>query len=90
MRIAKQYLIRGLVQGVGFRVFAQNKARQLGLSGWVRNLEDGSVLAMAEGRPERIEEFEKLLRQGPQGARVDQFLQKNVEPAYRGRFDILS
>lgn len=89
MRIARQYLIRGLVQGVGFRVFTQKKARELGLSGWVRNLKDGSVLAMAEGQPQRLEEFETALRQGPLGARVEEFLIKKADPAYRGRFDIL-
>jgi acylphosphatase len=71
MRIARRYLINGRVQGVGFRWFAESAASREGLHGWVRNLPDGRVEAMAEGDAEAIERFERALRHGPPAARVD-------------------
>jgi acylphosphatase len=59
------------VQGVGFRYFAQAAAAREGLHGWVRNLPDGSVEALAEGDAEAVERFERAIRHGPPGARVD-------------------
>jgi acylphosphatase len=59
------------VQGVGFRYFTQRIASREGLDGWVRNRPDGSVEAAAVGEVEAIERFERRLRQGPPGARVD-------------------
>ena len=67
----KHYLISGRVQGVGFRAFAARFARELDLKGWVRNLNDGRVEAVAKGPAQVLEEFEKRLRQGPAGGRVD-------------------
>ena len=61
----------GRVQGVGFRWFAQRWAERLGLRGWVRNREDGTVESEAEGRPQALAEFERRLRAGPSGAQVD-------------------
>jgi acylphosphatase len=72
MRIARRYLINGRVQGVGFRWFAESVASREGLHGWVRNLPDGRVEAMAEGEAEAIERFERALRHGPPAARVDE------------------
>jgi acylphosphatase len=72
MRIARRFLINGRVQGVGFRWFAQSVASREGLHGWVRNLPDGHVEAMAEGEAEAIERFERALRHGPPAARVDE------------------
>jgi acylphosphatase len=72
MRIARRYLIAGRVQGVGFRWFAESVASREGLHGWVRNLPDGHVEAMAEGEAEAIERFERALRHGPPAARVDE------------------
>jgi acylphosphatase len=65
--------IRGRVQGVGFRYFALQRGRALGLTGWVRNREDGSVEVEAEGPRESLERLIEELRVGPTGARVQQF-----------------
>jgi len=71
MRITRQYVVRGRVQRVGFRYFTQTIAVGEGLAGWVRNLPDGSVEASVTGESEALDRFERLLRQGPPGARVD-------------------
>jgi acylphosphatase len=71
MRVARHFLVSGRVQGVGFRYFAQAAAMREGLHGWVRNLSDGRVEAEAEGDADAIERFERALRHGPPGARVD-------------------
>lgn len=63
--------VRGRVQGVGFRWWASREARRLGIRGYVRNLEDGSVEVGFEGPPEAVAGFRRLLAAGPQGARVD-------------------
>lgn len=55
----------GRVQGVGFRWTAQGAARELGLSGWIRNAFDGSVEGEAEGPPEALERFREALENGP-------------------------
>lgn len=56
--------IYGRVQGVGFRYSARNKARELGLSGWVENRADGSVRAAVQGKPEACHSFIQWCRQG--------------------------
>ncbi|MCC6381201.1 MAG: acylphosphatase [Dehalococcoidia bacterium] len=67
----RRYLLRGRVQGVGFRLFAATAARQLALTGGVRNLPDGrSVEATAEGPAAQLDRFGRLLREGPPGAFV--------------------
>ena len=71
MRLARRYLIRGRVQGVGFRYFLDAAALREGIHGWVRNLPDGGVEALAEGDADALERFERALRHGPPGARVD-------------------
>jgi acylphosphatase len=74
MRVARRYLITGDVQGVGFRFFTETAASREGIHGWVRNLASGPVDAVevvAEGEAEAIERFERSIRQGPRGARVD-------------------
>ena len=63
--------IRGLVQGVGYRMFAQRRAIELGLVGHVRNLDDGSVEAVVEGPEAAVEEFVESCRSGPRFARVE-------------------
>jgi len=61
----------GRVQGVAYRFFAEKSARALGITGWIRNLPDGRVEVLAEGRGEDIERFLDRLREGPRLARVD-------------------
>jgi acylphosphatase len=65
-------VVRGRVQGVFFRVETRDRARSLGLSGWVRNAPDGSVEAVFEGDRERIESMLAWCRRGPSLARVDE------------------
>ena len=72
MRIARRYLISGRVQGVGFRYFTEEAAAREGVHGWVRNLPDGRVEAAADGDADAVERFERAMRHGPRGARVDQ------------------
>ncbi|MGA2872364.1 MAG: acylphosphatase [Candidatus Dormibacteria bacterium] len=69
----RHYRIGGRVQMVGFRAFATLHGRRLGLRGWVRNTYLGEVEAVAEGPPTELEEFEQLLRRGPESARVTSF-----------------
>ncbi len=59
------------MQGVGFRYFAIDTARPLGLKGWVRNRPDGSVELVAEGERPKLERLLQAVRQGPRGARVE-------------------
>ena len=66
--------IQGVVQGVWFRASAQQKAQELGLTGFVQNLPDGRVYAEAEGREADLLEFVKWCRRGPELARVDEVL----------------
>ena len=79
-RSALHAIIQGRVQGVGFRYSAPHKARSLGLSGWVRNLDNGDVEAWAEGRADALADFEDWLAEGPPGARVDRILAQKREP----------
>jgi acylphosphatase len=62
----------GIVQGVGFRWFVREKARRLGLDGWVRNLADGSVEVLASGDAGQLNLLRGELQRGPNGAVVEQ------------------
>ncbi len=64
-------LVRGRVQGVGFRYEARMTARSLGLCGWVSNLSDGGVETWAEGPASAVRRYMQWLKKGPPGARVD-------------------
>jgi acylphosphatase len=63
--------IFGRVQGVGFRYFVLDQASALGLTGWTRNLPDGSVEVVAQGGEDRLRSFLASLHRGPTGGRVD-------------------
>jgi acylphosphatase len=62
--------VRGAVQGVFFRAETRDRAHSLGVAGWVRNVPDGSVEAVFEGDPERVESMVDWCRRGPRGAEV--------------------
>jgi acylphosphatase len=64
-------IVRGRVQGVGFRWFVVRAAAGLGLDGWVLNRADRSVELVAEGPPDRLDELLALVRQGPPGSSVE-------------------
>ena len=68
---ARRAVVRGRVQGVGFRYFAERAARELGIRGWVRNRPDGTVETLAEGEGEAVDRYLDRLRKGPLGSRVD-------------------
>jgi acylphosphatase len=66
----RHVLIHGRVQGVGYRAFVEDSARDLGLQGWVRNRRDGSVEAVFAGPGETVAKMIEACRQGPYGAHV--------------------
>ena len=67
----RRWLVSGRVQGVGFRWFVLHAAREIGLSGTVRNLADGRVEVLASGAAGALDKFEEQLTRGPASARVD-------------------
>lgn len=70
VEVTVRYLVRGTVQGVGYRYFAFRTASSLGLRGWAANLPDGRVEVMARGARKTLGSLEEALRQGPPNARV--------------------
>jgi acylphosphatase len=78
----------GRVQGVGFRYFAAQRARRLGLQGWVRNERDGSVRLVAEGPREALDDLVRALNAGPPSARVEHVHTRRMEAA--GEFEDFS
>ena len=73
------FLIRGRVQGVGFRWFVHREASELGLRGWVRNTEDGAVEVVAAGDPEDLHDLRTELKKGSRGSRVDTILENELD-----------
>jgi len=77
--------ISGLVQGVFFRANTAQKAEQLGLNGWVRNLPDGKVEAVFEGEKEKIDKIIEWVKEGPPLAKIDDV--KIQEEKYKNEFN---
>jgi acylphosphatase len=77
---AKRLIISGRVQGVGFREWMVAKARDLGVSGWVRNRLDGSVEALVAGDVAAVEELSRLCRRGPRMAQVVSIDEELADP----------
>jgi acylphosphatase len=71
MIIARKLRVTGLVQGVFFRAWTRDEARRLGVNGWVRNCEDGSVEAHVEGQEGSLQRLIERMRDGSPGALVD-------------------
>jgi len=88
MRVARRFVIRGRVQGVGFRWFTKDAATREGATGWVRNLPDGAVEALVEGETEAVIRIERALRTGPRGARVEEVSVDTQEPGGYRSFTI--
>jgi len=85
------YLVKGRVQGVGFRWFVQREAAELGLRGWVRNTDDGHVEIIAAGEADILAELKTELHKGSRGSRVDAVVEHELaesEGAHLGPFEI--
>lgn len=72
------FLVRGRVQGVGFRWFVHREAAELGLNGSVRNTDTGEVEVIAAGEPELLAELRSALRKGSRGSRVDAVIEHEL------------
>jgi acylphosphatase len=77
---ARRFLVRGRVQGVGFRWFVEREADILGIAGWVRNRTDGTVEVLAMGTRDQLSGLRSRLREGPRAARVDDVDESEAEP----------
>jgi acylphosphatase len=77
---ARRFLVRGRVQGVGFRWFVEREAHILGVVGWVRNNADSSVEVLAMGSREQLAALRSRLREGPRAARVDDLEETETKP----------
>ena len=85
---AVRYLVRGRVQGVGFRWFVRSAAVRLGLRGWVRNLPDGAVEVVASGSPDSLASLEQSLRNGPPAAMVSEVIAASATAPGEPGFEI--
>jgi len=81
-------IIKGMVQGVNFRYYTQREAQKRNLTGWVRNLPDGSVAALFEGEEDEVEAMIQWCRHGPPSAQVTEMIAQPEE--YRGEFGSFS
>src|SRR5258708_29129704 len=77
---ARRFIVRGRVQGVGFRWFVEHEARILGVAGWVRNNHDGGVEVLAQGTRDQLSGLRSRLFQGPPAARVDDVSESEAQP----------
>lgn len=80
--------VSGIVQGVAFRYYAQRKAEELGVSGWVRNLPDGRVEAVFEGDPDRVSEAIAWCESGPSSADVEDVSVEEETPEGLSGFEV--
>ena len=78
--LCRRYMVRGRVQGVGFRWFVQREAQILGVAGWVRNNFDGAVEVLAMGSEQQLKAFSAKLNAGPRAARVDAVEESGASP----------
>jgi acylphosphatase len=76
--MVRHYLIKGRVQGVGFRWYVHSEAGALGLRGWVRNTEDGHVEVLAAGEPDDLATLRLALDRGSRGSRVDKIIEHQL------------
>jgi acylphosphatase len=76
---ARRFLVRGRVQGVGFRWFVEREAHILKIAGWVRNNPDGSVEVLAMGTRDQLAGLRSRLQEGPRAARVDDVQESEAE-----------
>lgn len=88
MKHTRRFVIEGVVQGVCYRASTQQKAQALNLTGWVRNLPDGRVEAIAEGDMDALDAFESWLWEGPDRASVTQVDVKPAAPEKASNFEV--
>jgi acylphosphatase len=86
--VRRRIVVRGMVQGVGFRYGLARRAESGGVTGWVRNRSDGAVEAVLEGPPEAVEGVIEWCRHGPRGARVDEVAVVDEQPVGESRFAV--
>jgi acylphosphatase len=79
--MVRYYVVRGRVQGVGFRWLVHREAGSRGLKGWVRNTDGGEVEVMVSGSEDKLAELRKVLERGSRGSRVDAVLQSDMDEA---------
>jgi acylphosphatase len=79
--MVRYYVVRGRVQGVGFRWLVHREAGLRGLKGWVRNTEGGEVEVMVAGNPEQLAELRAVLERGSRGSRVDAVQERDMDEA---------
>ena len=79
--MVRYYLVKGRVQGVGFRWFVHREAAALDLRGWVRNTESGHVEVVAAGEEVALKRLLALLAKGSRGSRVDAIEQRDLDPS---------
>jgi acylphosphatase len=77
---SRRFVVRGRVQGVGYRWFVERAAATLGIRGWVRNNYDGTVEILATGTREQIANFRSRLQAGPRAARIDAVDESEAQP----------
>jgi acylphosphatase len=80
MKVARKFIISGIVQGVGFRFFTQRTAARHQVRGYVRNLDDGRVESLAEGDANSVEDFKNDLLTGPTYSKVEYIEETVLEP----------
>jgi acylphosphatase len=79
--MVRHYIIKGRVQGVGFRWFVHREAGARGLKGWVRNTDAGEVEVMVAGNIEKLDELRAELERGSRGSRVDSVHERELDEA---------
>jgi acylphosphatase len=80
--------LSGHVQGVSFRDATRSQAEQLGLSGWVRNTQDGQVEAVFEGDPDTVQQMVEWCKSGPSSADVEELSVDNEQPENLSSFEV--
>jgi acylphosphatase len=81
------FVVKGRVQGVGFRWFVHREAGALGLKGWVRNTDAGEVEVLASGPEEKLAELREVLHRGSRGSRVDSVKESSMEDTSAGNLE---
>jgi len=85
---AKRWIVRGTVQGVGFRYFVVREATRLGLTGWVRNIDSGEVEAFAQGPADALADLAAALHKGPEPAYVRGVEEQEAAPQKLAGFSV--